>query len=107
MVRLIDGFAAKRDAITQKLLEKKISTRRAIMAIHRERPYRAERWKHGLPQPNLAANTGLILPLFHQMTESDQDYIIDALHAVTGWEPYFIPRRAVSGATRSLAESRP
>jgi perosamine synthetase len=82
MVRLVGDFAAKRDAIMQDLLEKKISTRRAIMAAHRELPYRSERWEHGLPQTNLAADTGLILPLFHQMTESEQDYIIDVLHAV-------------------------
>jgi perosamine synthetase len=83
MVRLIGDFAARRDAIMQELLEKKISTRRAIMAIHRERPYHIERWIHDLPQTNLVTDTGLILPLFHQMTESEQDYIIEALHAVT------------------------
>jgi perosamine synthetase len=81
MVRLVGQFAAKRDAIMQELLQKNISTRRAIMAIHRELPYRSERWDHSLPQTNLATDTGLILPLFHQMTESDQDYIIEALQA--------------------------
>jgi perosamine synthetase len=84
MVRLVGTFAAKRDAIMQELLEKKISTRRAIMAIHRELPYRSERWDQTLPQTNLATDTGLILPLFHQMTESDQDYIIEALQAFKG-----------------------
>jgi dTDP-4-amino-4,6-dideoxygalactose transaminase len=82
MVRIVDGSMAKRDAIMQELLEKNISTRRAIMAIHREQPYRSTHWDHGLAQTNLATDTGLILPLFHQMTESDQDYIIEALHAV-------------------------
>jgi perosamine synthetase len=82
MVRLVGDFAARRDAIMQDLLEKKISTRRAIMATHRELPYRSERWEHCLPQTNLVADTGLILPLFHQMTESDQDYIVEALQAV-------------------------
>lgn len=81
MVRLLGDFAAKRDAIMQELLQKKISTRRAIMATHRELPYRSERWDRSLPQTNLATDTGLILPLFHQMTESDQDYIIEALQA--------------------------
>jgi perosamine synthetase len=81
MVRLIGDFAARRDELMQDLLEKKISTRRAIMATHRELPYRSERWEHCLPQTNLIADTGLILPLFHQMTDSEQDYIIDALQA--------------------------
>jgi perosamine synthetase len=82
MVRLVNGFETKRDAIMQELLEKRISTRRAIMAIHRELPYRSERWDHSLPQTNLATETGLILPLFHQMSEADQDCIIEALHAI-------------------------
>ena len=82
MVRLVNGFADRRDAIMQELLEKKISTRRAIMAIHREAPYRSERWEGCLPQTNLATDTGLILPLFHQMTDSEQDYIIESLQAV-------------------------
>jgi perosamine synthetase len=82
MVRLTGDFATKRDAIMQNLLENKISTRRAIMATHRELPYQSERWERSLPQTNLVTDTGLILPLFHQMTEADQDYIIEALRAV-------------------------
>jgi perosamine synthetase len=82
LVRLVGAFAARRDAIMQELLEKNISTRRAIMAIHREPPYRSERWDHTLPQTNLATDTALILPLFHQMTESEQDYIIETFQAL-------------------------
>jgi dTDP-4-amino-4,6-dideoxygalactose transaminase len=81
MVRLVGDFAAQRDLIMQELLERKISTRRAIMAIHRELPYRSERWKDRLAQTNLATDTGLILPLFHQMTDSEQDYVIESLQA--------------------------
>ncbi|MBB5329977.1 DegT/DnrJ/EryC1/StrS family aminotransferase [Tunturiibacter gelidoferens] len=79
MVRLTGDSATKRDAIMQNLLEKKISTRRAIMATHREPPYRSAHWESRLLQTNLACDTALILPLFHQMTESEQDYIIEAL----------------------------
>lgn len=81
MVRLIGDMAEKRDAIMQDLLEKNISTRRAIMAIHREQPYRSERWDSRLPNTDLATDTGLILPLFHQMTDVEQDYIIESLLA--------------------------
>ena len=81
MVRLIGSFGPRRDALMQNLLEKKISTRRAIMAIHRELPYRSDRWEHSLQQTNLATDTGLILPLFHQMTEAEQDLIVEAIHA--------------------------
>ena len=82
MVRLVDDIASRRDVIMQELLEKNISTRRAIMATHRELPYRSPRWDASLPQTNLVADTGLILPLFHQMTEADHDYVIEALYAI-------------------------
>ena len=83
MVRLKGAAAAKRDAIMQVLLEKNISTRRAIMAIHRELPYRSGNWDAALPQTNLIAETALILPLFHQLSESEQDYVIEALYSVS------------------------
>jgi len=82
MIRLIGNMAAKRDATMQVLLEKGISTRRAIMAIHREQSYLSERWDSRLPNTNLATETGLILPLFHQMTDVEQDYIIESLLAI-------------------------
>lgn len=82
MVRLVDRFASKRDVIMQELLEKGISTRRAIMATHRELPYRSDRWERSLVETNLVADTGLILPLFHQMTDEEQDYVIESLLAL-------------------------
>lgn len=82
MIRLVEASAAKRDSIMQTLLEKNISSRRAIMAIHRELPYRSEQWEATLPKTNLVTETALILPLFHQMTEADQDYIIEVLYSI-------------------------
>jgi perosamine synthetase len=83
MVRLVGTSGSRRDAIMQELLERGISTRRAIMAIHREAPYHSDRWEKLLPQTSLATDTGLILPLFHDMTEAEQDYVIEALHEIT------------------------
>jgi dTDP-4-amino-4,6-dideoxygalactose transaminase len=82
MVRLTDGTSATRDSIMQILLERKISTRRSIMAIHREAPYRSSRWDASLPITNQVTETGFILPLFHEMTEEDQDRVVDALHSI-------------------------
>jgi perosamine synthetase len=82
MVRLVGEFVARRDAIMQELLEKNISTRRAIMAIHREKPYYSERWDDILPETNALTDSGLILPLFQRMTEADQDYIVEALYKI-------------------------
>jgi perosamine synthetase len=82
MVRLVNGTPAMRDSIMQTLLEQNISTRRSIMAIHREAPYRSPRWETALPVTNHVTETGFILPLFHEMTEQDQRYVIDALKAI-------------------------
>jgi perosamine synthetase len=79
MVRLVDGCGINRDELMQYLLDRGISTRRAIMAIHREAPYRSGDWDWRLPQTNLATDTGIILPLFHQMTGADQDHVIETL----------------------------
>jgi len=81
MIRLSSDVAEGRNEIMQELLEKKIATRRAVMAIHREAPYRTDEWEAKLPQTCLASDTGIILPLYHQMTEEEQAYIIEALIA--------------------------
>jgi perosamine synthetase len=82
MVRIIDGSQSERDSIMQDLLEQNISTRRAIMAIHREAPYRSSRWDSSLPNTNCATETGFILPLFHEMTEAEQDRVIEAIQQI-------------------------
>jgi perosamine synthetase len=82
MVRLLGAVGNYRDAIMQELLEKGISTRRAIMAIHQELPYQAEHWDNSLPETNRVTATGLILPLYHDMTDAEQDYIIEALQEI-------------------------
>jgi dTDP-4-amino-4,6-dideoxygalactose transaminase len=80
MVRILGPAASNRDAIMQALLEKGISTRRAIMAIHRERPY--QNTSAILPVTDCVTDTGVILPLFYQMTESQQDQVIDAIQGL-------------------------
>ena len=81
MVRLLGRAAGKRDVIMQELLEKGVSTRRAIMAIHRESPYQSTKWR--LPNTELVTDSCLILPLFHEMTENEQDYVLEVIHCIT------------------------
>lgn len=82
MVRIVDGSQAERDSIMQDLLEQNISTRRAIMAIHREAPYRSSRWESSLPNTTCATDTGFILPLFHEMTEAEQGRVIEVIQRI-------------------------
>jgi dTDP-4-amino-4,6-dideoxygalactose transaminase len=82
MIRLTGSAASKRDEIMQALLDRNISTRRAIMAIHRESPYCIGNPDSQLPHTCTVADTGIILPLFHQMTDWEHDYVMEALHEV-------------------------
>lgn len=79
MLRLTDDAPITRDDFMQELLNRGISTRRGVMAIHRELPYRNSGWDSHLPVTNRVADTTMILPLFHEMTNADEDYVIESL----------------------------
>ena len=81
MVRLQADAPLTRDHLMQELLDRGISSRRGIMAIHREAPYRGD-WDSLLPVTNLVTDTTMILPLFHEMTENEQEYVIESLEEV-------------------------
>ena len=83
MVRLTEDAPVTRDQLMQELLNQGISTRRGIMAIHRESPYRDGQWDARLPETNLVADTTIILPLFHDMTEGDQDHVLDCVEHIS------------------------
>jgi perosamine synthetase len=83
MVRLKDDAPITRDGLMQELLNRGVSTRRGVMAIHREPPYRHEKWNSRLPQTNAVADTTIILPLFHTMTEEEGDYVIECLEQIS------------------------
>lgn len=79
MVRLREDAPVTRDELMQELLNRGVSSRRGIMAIHREPPYRDKKWETLLSVTNLVTDTALVLPLFYEMTEEEQDYVIDCL----------------------------
>lgn len=83
MVRLNRAAPLRRDELMQALLDRGICTRRGVMAIHRERPYRQARWDRLLPETCAAADETIILPLFHQMTYEEQDYIVESLREIS------------------------
>jgi dTDP-4-amino-4,6-dideoxygalactose transaminase len=79
MVRVAPDAPISRDDIMQRLLDRGISTRRGIMCIHREPPYRDAKWDSRLPQSEASSDYGMILPLFHQMTEQEQTHVIESI----------------------------
>jgi dTDP-4-amino-4,6-dideoxygalactose transaminase len=82
MVRLKENAPASRDQLMQELLDRGIATRRGIMAIHREEPYRDERWNARLSQTNQATDSTLVLPLFYAMTDEEQDYVTASVETI-------------------------
>jgi perosamine synthetase len=80
--------------VMQTMLDAGVSTRRGIMCAHREPAYSREAWSCGinqkncncevgkcdrLPESEQAQDTTILLPLFHQMTEEEQDYVVKVL----------------------------
>jgi dTDP-4-amino-4,6-dideoxygalactose transaminase len=88
-VRLPEGCDQR--AVMQVMLDAGVSTRRGVMCAHIEPAYAAEPW-HSAPDhmattdlrySEEATNRSIILPLFPQMTEDEQDQVIWALsHAI-------------------------
>jgi perosamine synthetase len=80
--------------IMQAMLDAGIGTRRGIMCAHREPAYCQEAWSCGvskascgcsenhcdrLVESEKAQDTAILLPLFHDMTEQEQDEIVSRL----------------------------
>jgi perosamine synthetase len=83
MMRLTSDAPVSRDELMQRMLDRGVSTRRGIMAIHREAPYRGA-WDKLLPVTNMLTDSGIILPLFHEMTDDEQEYVLDCIEQASG-----------------------
>jgi perosamine synthetase len=83
-VRLPEGRGQRE--VMRALLEAGIATRRGIMCAHREPAWPAGSWSApgGLAESERARDRGLILPLYHQMTEAEQDRVMEALRRTAG-----------------------
>jgi perosamine synthetase len=79
-VLLPDDFPVSRDELLQRLAEAGVSARRGIMAAHLEPAYQGFRHDPLPVTERLTART-LILPLFHDLTESQQDIVVAAIAA--------------------------
>ncbi len=80
-VRVTSEFPLKRDSLMQRLLERKISTRRGIMNAHQERAYTND-GPYRLPESESARDNVILLPLFGSMTDDEQAHVIDELISI-------------------------
>jgi len=79
-VLLPRGFPVSRDDLLSALAEAGVSARRGIMAAHLEPAY-ADHPHLPLPVTEQLTARSLILPLFHEMTEAQQDVVVSAVDA--------------------------
>jgi dTDP-4-amino-4,6-dideoxygalactose transaminase len=71
-----------REGVLASLAEAGVSARRGIMASHRQPAYRdRDTGSASLAVTERLTDGTLILPLFHQLTEAEQDRVADALRA--------------------------
>jgi len=92
-VVLPDDFPGSRNDVLAALAARGVSARRGIMASHLEPAY-AGHPHVPLPVTEHLTGRSLILPLFHDLTESDQDRVVNAVReAVLGVPALGVPAR--------------
>lgn len=67
--------------VMQSMLDRGISTRRGIMCVHLEAAYSDLQPAHSLRRSETARDHSVILPLYPQMSDDEQQHVIDALAA--------------------------
>lgn len=79
-VEVEPAFPLRREELLEALAEAGISARRGIMAAHRQPAYRgSEAGAASLPATERLTDNTLILPLFHQLRDDEQDRVIAVL----------------------------
>lgn len=79
-VEVGDAYPLDRDGLLAHLAAADVSARRGIMAAHRQPAY-ADHPSVPLPVTERLTDRTLILPLFHQLSESEQARVVDALRS--------------------------
>ncbi len=79
-VTLRENAPFARQDLMQRLLDAGIATRRGIMLSHQEAPYAAA--GTSLPRSEQASARSLLIPLYPQMTDAEQDTVVEALFAL-------------------------
>ena len=73
--------------VMQEMLDRGVAARRGIMCIHREEAYADLPRPWPLTESEKAQDHCVLLPLYHQMTEQEQDYVVEQLASVLAVAP--------------------
>lgn len=79
LVRLPRADESSRNRIIEAMQAEGIATRRGLMAIHREAPYRDAKRAGSLLQTERASEQTLAIPIHGELGEEDQQRVIEAL----------------------------
>jgi dTDP-4-amino-4,6-dideoxygalactose transaminase len=92
-VRLPQGCDQR--GVMQSMLDDGIGTRRGIMCTHREPAYAQSPLRFALPHSEAAQDQCILLPLFAQMTQAQQQQVVASLRKAcdTGAEAASVPQR--------------
>jgi dTDP-4-amino-4,6-dideoxygalactose transaminase len=85
-VQLTPDAPISRNELMQRLLDEGIATKRGVMLSHCEPAYAGHANPQPLPNSEWASACSLLLPLYPQMTEAEQDQVVDALYRAAGVE---------------------
>lgn len=83
-VEVEDGYPTDREGLLEALAHADISARRGIMASHRQAPYRDSAPEGSLPVTERLNDRTLILPVFHTLSDEEQERVIDVLRSPGG-----------------------
>lgn len=78
-IEVQEAYPTDRDGLLVALAEAGISARRGIMSTHRQAPYRDLAPEGSLPVTEWLTDNTLILPVYHSLSNADQDRVIEVL----------------------------
>jgi dTDP-4-amino-4,6-dideoxygalactose transaminase len=78
-VEVGEAYPLDREGLLERLAHADVSARRGIMSTHRQPPYVGVAAQGSLPVTEHLTDSTLILPLFHQMDETQQARVVDVL----------------------------
>jgi dTDP-4-amino-4,6-dideoxygalactose transaminase len=81
-VLLHEEYPLHRDELLKQFAANGISARRGIMAAHLEPAYQGE-FTADLPVTERLTRNSVILPLYHSLTEAEQDHVVEVLAKVS------------------------
>lgn len=84
VIRLRNGGRERRDAVARALLRAGIKVRPGTQAVHRQHYYQARYGitDNAMPKSSIADDTSIALPLYADMGNDRQDYVIEKVRAI-------------------------